>query len=289
MGVPGFRTLRTRRTISDSASGWSSTIMAPCSARNTPSTGPAAFNRCSISPMMISKLLRSTVPDAIAMVANSGTGVAPASLRTSSAAGISRRAEPNAVRISSPRWRYCSSKVFSVVVKGTKLLVSCINPAMAMRMARSFLLYRLAAGNRRQQGLGIIVGRRGEDIAGGAAFHDPAVAHHHYPVADLGRYPHVMGDEQHRQLHLLAYIVQQFQDMSLHCHIQCRYRLVGDQHVRLQHQGAGKADALALAAGKFMRQAVHHLWIQADQLQDIGGAGARLFGLFAIGARPGGT
>ncbi len=136
--------------------------------------------------------------------------------------------------------------------------------------------------------LGVIARWRGKHVAGGAGLHHLAVAHHHHPVADLGRHPHVMGDEQHRQIHLLAHIVQQLQHLRLHRHIQRRHRLIGDQHIGPQHQGARQTDALALATGEFMRKAVHGFRVQSHQTQDIGGPGLRFARILAIGARPGG-
>ena len=47
-----------------------------------------------------------------------------------------------------------------------------------------------------------------------------------------------------------------FEHLRLYRHVQRRHRFVGDQHFGLDRQRARDADALALAAGEFVRIAV---------------------------------
>src|SRR3546814_9902365 len=51
-------------------------------------------------------------------------------------------------------------------------------------------------------------------------------------------------------------LLEQGENLRLHRDIQCRNGLVGDEDFRIERQGPGDADALALAAGKFMRIAL---------------------------------
>ena len=48
-------------------------------------------------------------------------------------------------------------------------------------------------------------------------------------------------------------VAQQVDDLRLHAHVERRGRLVEHDEARLQHHGAGDRDALALAAGEFVR------------------------------------
>src|SRR3546814_18110700 len=72
-------------------------------------------------------------------------------------------------------------------------------------------------------------------------------------------------DLQHRQAELGLEVLEQGENLRLHRDIQCRNGLVGDEDFRIERQGPGDADALALAAGKFMRIALDGAGIEADQ------------------------
>ena len=61
-------------------------------------------------------------------------------------------------------------------------------------------------------------------------------------------------------------VEQQVQHLRLHGDVERRDRLVGDDELRLEGERAGDADALALAAGEFVRIAVHRVRRQADAL-----------------------
>ena len=81
-----------------------------------------------------------------------------------------------------------------------------------------------------------------------------------------------MGDEDHGQLEPFAHLGEQLQHLGLHRHVEGRDRLVGHQQFGLHGQGAGDADALALAAGKLVRETVEGFRAQAHQLQQLGSA-----------------
>jgi hypothetical protein len=67
-------------------------------------------------------------------------------------------------------------------------------------------------------------------------------------------------------------VAQQIDDLRLHAHVERRGRLVQHDELRLQHHGAGDRDALALAAGEFMRIAPAGRRIEADFLERLGDA-----------------
>ncbi len=66
-----------------------------------------------------------------------------------------------------------------------------------------------------------------------------------------------------------ARIAQELDDLLLHLAIEGRGRLVENDDPRLQDHGAGNGDALALAAGKFMRIAVAQRGIELHFLQGL--------------------
>ena len=101
-----------------------------------------------------------------------------------------------------------------------------------------------------------------------------AALHHRDAAADLRGHAQVMRDEQHGQAEPRAQFLQQRQDLRLHRHIQRRDRLVGDQQFRLHRQRPGDADALALAAAEFVREALRGRRVELHQRQQLARAGA---------------
>ena len=95
--------------------------------------------------------------------------------------------------------------------------------------------------------------------------------HHRDLVADLRRHAKVMGDEQHRQVQARTDVVQQFQHLLLHRHIECGHGFVCDQHLGFHGQSAGDTDALALTAGEFVWEPLQRLWIQTHQFHELAG------------------
>ncbi len=77
----------------------------------------------------------------------------------------------------------------------------------------------------------------------------------------------VMRHEQHRQPKLLLQVLNEVDHLRLHRHIKRRDRLVGDDEVGADGEGAGDADALALAAGELVRIAPCGVGGQADLAQ----------------------
>ena len=68
----------------------------------------------------------------------------------------------------------------------------------------------------------------------------------------------------------------QIEDLALDRDVERRQRLVGDDQRRLRGERPRDGDALALAAGEFVRIAVQRIRRQADLLDQIGGARAPL-------------
>ncbi|CFM38011.1 Uncharacterised protein [Bordetella pertussis] len=87
-----------------------------------------------------------------------------------------------------------------------------------------------------------------------------------------------MADEKHGQAQLFLQILEQIQNLRLDRHVQRRGRFVADQEARPGGQRARDADALALAAGEFVRIALRGGCAQADHVEQVGhhAAGLRL-------------
>ena len=66
----------------------------------------------------------------------------------------------------------------------------------------------------------------------------------------------IVRDKQIREAEPRLEIAQQVEDLRADRHNERRYRLVEHDKPRLQRERAGDCDALALAAGKFMREEV---------------------------------
>ena len=68
----------------------------------------------------------------------------------------------------------------------------------------------------------------------------------------------------------LLQLEQQIDDLRLHRDVERRDQLVGDQAFGLDGERARDADALALAAGEFVRIAVGRIGRQAHEIEQLG-------------------
>ena len=117
------------------------------------------------------------------------------------------------------------------------------------------------------QRLRIRVQRAGVQRALVGELDDLAEIHHGDPAGDVLHHAEVVGDEQIGEPEFALQVLQQVHDLRLHRDIQRRHRFVAHHEPRPQHQGAGDADALALAAGELVREPLAHAGGQADQFQ----------------------
>ncbi len=114
---------------------------------------------------------------------------------------------------------------------------------------------RLGVGHRRgvAQHARIGMQRIVEDRGHRAFLDDPAQIHDGDAAAEMTDHAQVVGDEDEAQLAPLLQPAQQHQDLRLDRDVERRNRLVRDDQLRLQHERAGDADALALAAAELVR------------------------------------
>ncbi len=82
-----------------------------------------------------------------------------------------------------------------------------------------------------------------------------------------------MADEDVGEPELLLELYEQVDDLGLDGDVESRDRLVADDDLRLEDDGAGNADALALATRELVRIAVLELEVEADGLHDLLDAG----------------
>ncbi len=81
-----------------------------------------------------------------------------------------------------------------------------------------------------------------------------------------------MGHEQIGQPELVLEVEHQVQDLRLHRDVEGRDRLVGDHEARVERQGPGDPDALALPPAEGVGVAAHVLGPEPDQSQELGDA-----------------
>ena len=128
---------------------------------------------------------------------------------------------------------------------------------------------RRRLGNGGQQRPGVGMGGVGVDLGGAADLAHLAQVHDHDPVADVLHHRQVMGDEQHGQAVAALHVLQQVQDLGLDGHVQRRHRLIADQHLGIERQRPGDADALALAAGELVRAPGPVLRLHPDRVHQL--------------------
>ena len=128
-----------------------------------------------------------------------------------------------------------------------------ISPMILGRMPR-----RVRLGRGLAQHIGIRVQRRAQHLGHRAMFNDAAEIHHRHAAAEPAHHREVMADEEKGGPPPLTQFAQQ-QHLRLHQDIKCRDRLIGHDQFQVHAQRAGNADALALAAGEFMRLALQRI------------------------------
>ena len=94
--------------------------------------------------------------------------------------------------------------------------------------------------------------RGGEKLLDGTAFDNDSASHHHCARAQAAHYGQVVRNEQHRKSRFAQKPRERSQKLSLNGDVKRRERFVGEKRAWLSGQGAGDADALALAAAEFV-------------------------------------
>ena len=115
-----------------------------------------------------------------------------------------------------------------------------------------------------------------EQHLGRALLDDPAGVQHRDLVAQVVDHRDVVADQQVGHCELLLQVLQQVQHLRLHRDVERADRLVGDDQARPRDQRARDRDALALAARELVRIALGVRAAQADRVERLGDARARI-------------
>src|SRR5690606_38941853 len=107
-----------------------------------------------------------------------------------------------------------------------------------------------------------VIGAR-EDLGGRRALDDPAQVHDGHAVGYVPDHTQIVADEQIGKAVLLAQVHEQVDDLRLDGYVQRGHGLVAHQELGFDHQRAGNADALALAAGNLVWKTVAVFAVQA--------------------------
>ena len=127
-------------------------------------------------------------------------------------------------------------------------------------------------GDGGKQGLGVGVLGIPVDFFRRGQLHDFAQIHDGDPVGDVFDDGEIVRDEKVTEAHVALEVHEEIEDLALHTNIKCGDGFVADDEPGLKGDGAGDADALALAAGKFERITVAGSRRQADFFEEFGSA-----------------
>src|SRR5262245_6336832 len=126
------------------------------------------------------------------------------------------------------------------------------------------LTRRIGDRHRGEQRHRVRVQRLAEDRLAGRELLDAAEVEDREPVAEVLRDRKVVDDEDVREREALLEAAQQVHHLRLNGDVQCGDRLVEDDELGIEDQGARERDPLALAAGERVRLTSGLLGVEAD-------------------------
>ena len=129
---------------------------------------------------------------------------------------------------------------------------------------------RARIGHRRKQQLGVGVPGVGQHVLDRPGLGDLAGVHHDQPVRYVPRAGDVVGDVEDGHAFLVAQLGHQVEQADPDRHVQHRDRLVGQDQPRPHGQRLGEADPLPLPAAQLVREALQHVGVQANHVEDPG-------------------
>ena len=135
---------------------------------------------------------------------------------------------------------------------------------------------RFRRGHGREQGPGVRVKRFRKQFPRRCEFHQFAQIHDGNPVADVLHHGQVVGNQEVGQPKIILEINHQVEHLRLDGDVEGRYRFVCDNEIRLQGQGPGNAETLALATGELVGEFRHVFRAQSDPLHEFRGLPALL-------------
>ena len=93
--------------------------------------------------------------------------------------------------------------------------------------------------------------------------------HDRDPVGNVAHDQKVMGDKEIGQTEFVLQLVEHVDDLRLDRDVEGRYRLIADNEVRIDSQGSGNTDTLALSAGELMGVARRMFGVEADMVHEL--------------------
>jgi hypothetical protein len=112
-------------------------------------------------------------------------------------------------------------------------------------------------GHGRKQSLGVRMAWRAEEFVASANLDDLPEVHHRYPIGQMLNDGEIVANEEESQAELVLEVRKEVDDLSLDGNIKGGDRLVADDQAGTGRECARNADALALAAREFVREAPH--------------------------------
>jgi hypothetical protein len=122
-------------------------------------------------------------------------------------------------------------------------------------------------GNGRQQSLSVRMLRIAKQGLGGGCLDNLTQIHHCDAMTDVTNHVQIVRNKDDTDAEPLTETFEQIYDLSLDGYIEGRNRLVGDQNLWFERQGARDADPLPLSAAKRMRQPILQTRREAYHLQ----------------------
>jgi hypothetical protein len=119
---------------------------------------------------------------------------------------------------------------------------------------------------------GIPVGWLVEDEIGGAIFDELTGTHYGNMGGELRDHRETMRDQEIGELEFLLKFLKKQEHLSADGDIEGGDGFIGNDERGAKNQGAGDTNALTLAAGEFVRIAVHGIVGQADAAEELRGA-----------------
>ena len=123
----------------------------------------------------------------------------------------------------------------------------------------------LEGGKGGEQALGVGMSGVGGDEFGGAFFDEFTVFENGDLIADVFNDGEVVGDKEVSKVELFLKIHEEVDDLGLDRDIEGTDRFVADDKFRFDGEGAGNADALALASAKFVGESAGVGRVEADK------------------------
>ena len=135
-------------------------------------------------------------------------------------------------------------------------------------------------GDGGEEGFGVGMLWVADDLLGGADFDGVAFPHDHDAVADVFDDGEVVRDEKHGDAALALDVLEEVDDLGADGNVEGADGFVANEEARFDSEGAGDADALALAAAEFVGVTVDVFGKEADGFEEVADAG---FAVVAIG------